>query len=108
VMSVRYTNRRGHPDHSRGDTKPRHRHASINRKPFQGANSVEDCFNLLRQKSFLKGAQERGKYMFYWLPKRPPPAHLLTCAMHLLRITPVQTARPGEPYFEAPEQADKP
>ncbi len=46
--------------------------------------------------------------MFYCLTKRPAPAHLLTCAMHLLRITPVQTARLGGPYLEAPEQADKP
>lgn len=46
--------------------------------------------------------------MFYWLPKRLNSAHLLTCAMHLLRITPVQTARLGGPYLEAPEQADKP
>lgn len=46
--------------------------------------------------------------MFYWLRKRPEPAHLLTCAMHLIRISPVQAARPGGPYLEAPEQADKP
>jgi len=46
--------------------------------------------------------------MFYCLQKRPASGLLLTCAMHLLRITPVQTARPGGPYLEAPEQADKP
>jgi len=46
--------------------------------------------------------------MFYWNRKRLKPALLLTCAMHLIRITPVQTARLGEPCLEAPEQADKP
>ncbi len=46
--------------------------------------------------------------MFYWLRKRHRPALLLTCAMHLIRISPVQAARPGGPYLEAPEQADKP
>ncbi len=46
--------------------------------------------------------------MFSWSAKRLNPAHLLTCAMHLLRITPVQTARPDRPCLEAPEQAEKP
>jgi hypothetical protein len=44
--------------------------------------------------------------MFYWLRKSPKSALLLTCAMHLIRITTVQTAHPFRPYFEAPEQAD--
>lgn len=46
--------------------------------------------------------------MIYWLWKRPKSALLLTCAMHLLRITPVQAALPGGPCLEAPEQAEKP
>lgn len=46
--------------------------------------------------------------MFYWSGKAPNPAILLTCVMHLLRITPVQAARPFGPCLEAPEQAEKP
>ena len=46
--------------------------------------------------------------MISWLWKRQKPGHLLTCAMHLLRISPVQAAHPGGPHLEAPEQAEKP
>jgi len=46
--------------------------------------------------------------MISWPQKRPEPGHLLTCAMHLLRITPVQAAHPDGPCLEAPEQAEKP